>query len=54
VKTDGARMEYFVPGLDADLRRVAASPYIEGPTCCAREAIAKTNEPSVAYKYVAG
>jgi hypothetical protein len=55
VKTDGARIEVTIPGLDAGIfsGSVRYTVY-RGTNLLRQEAIASTNEPSVAYKYVAG
>lgn len=55
VKTDGARLEVTFPGLSmgifaGDLRFTIS----RGTNLLRQEAIAKTDEPSVAYKYNAG
>ena len=55
VKTDGARLEVTFPGLDMGIfsGRLQYTVY-RGTNLLRQEAIAKTEEPSVAYKYVAG
>jgi hypothetical protein len=55
VKTDGARLEVTFPGVDAgifagDLRYTV----YRGSNLLRQELIAKTDQPSVAYKYVGG
>ena len=55
VKTDGARVEVTLPGVDlgifsGDLRYTVYS----GSNLLRQEVIAKTDQPFVAYKYVAG
>ena len=55
VKTDGARLEVVFPGLEAGI----FSGWLQftvyrGTNLLRQEAIAKTDEPSVAYKYNAG
>jgi hypothetical protein len=55
VKTDGARVEVTFPGLEAGLFSGALQYTVyRGSNLLRQEAIAKTSEPSVAYKYVAG
>jgi hypothetical protein len=55
VKTDGARMEVLFPGLEAGIFSGALQYTVyRGTNLLRQEAIAKTEEPSVAYKYVAG
>jgi hypothetical protein len=55
VKTDGARIEITFPGLDAGIFSGALQyTAYRGTNLLRQEAIAKTSEPSVAYKYVAG
>ena len=53
VKTDGARLEVDIPRPRAGhlLRAACATPCIAAPNLLRQEAIAKTDEPSVAYKY---
>ena len=55
VKTDGARLEVTFPGLDMGIfsGQLRFTVY-RGTNLLRQEAIAKTEEPSVAYKYVAG
>ena len=55
VKTDGARIEVSFAGLDAGIfsGRLQYTVY-RGTNLLRQEAIAATNEPSVAYKYVGG
>jgi hypothetical protein len=55
VKTDGARLEVAFPGLEMGIfsGRLQYTVY-RGTNLLRQEAIAKTEEPSVAYKYVAG
>ena len=55
VKTDGARIEVSFGGLDAGIfsGRLQYTVY-RGTNLLRQEAIASTNEPSVAYKYVEG
>jgi hypothetical protein len=55
VKSDGARIEVTVPGLDLGIfhGRLQYTAY-RGVNLLRQEAIAQTDEPSVAYKYVAG
>lgn len=55
VKTDGARLEITFPGLEmsifsGDLRYTI----YRGTNLLRQEAVAKTEQPSVAYKYIAG
>lgn len=55
VKTDGARMEVLFPGFEAGIFSGALQYTVyRGTNLLRQEAIAKTDEPSVAYKYVAG
>jgi hypothetical protein len=55
VKTDGARIEVTFPGFEAGLFSGALQYTVyRGTNLLRQEAIAKTNEPSVAYKYVSG
>ena len=55
VKTDGARLEISFPGLSMDIFAGQLRFTVYGGTNLLRqEAIAKTEEPSVAYKYNAG
>ncbi len=55
VVTDGARIEVNYPGLDAGIFSGSLQYTVyRGSNLLRQEAIAKTNEPSVAYKYVAG
>ena len=55
VKTDGARIEVTFPGVDAGIFSGSLQYTVyRGTNLLRQEAIAKTNEPSVAYKYVAG
>ena len=55
VKTNGARIEVTFPGVDAGVfsGRLQYSVY-KGTSLIRQELIAKTDEPSVAYKYEAG
>ncbi|MGH9351574.1 MAG: hypothetical protein ACRD2G_05355, partial [Terriglobia bacterium] len=55
VKTDGARLEVSFPGLDMGIfsGRLQFTVY-RGSNLLRQEAIAKTEEPWVAYKYAAG
>ncbi len=55
VKTDGARIEVVFPGLSMGIfsGRLQFTVY-KGTNLIRQEAIAKTDEPSVAYKYAAG
>ncbi|MFN0165009.1 MAG: hypothetical protein ACKV22_01150 [Bryobacteraceae bacterium] len=55
VKTDGARLEVSFPGLSMGIfaGRLQFTVY-KGANLLRQEAIAKTGEPSVAYKYSAG
>src|SRR5207253_3293959 len=55
VRTDGARLEITFPGLSMGIfsGRLQFTVY-RGSNLVRQEAIAQTNEPSVAYKYVAG
>lgn len=55
VKTDGARLEIVFAGLDLGIfsGRLQFTVY-RGSNLLLQEAIAKTEEPSVAYKYLAG
>src|SRR5262249_52668786 len=55
VKTDGARLEVTFPGLSLGIfaGQVRFTVY-RGANLLRQEAIAKTDEPSVAYKYNAG
>jgi hypothetical protein len=55
VVTDGARIEVSFPGLEAGIFSGSLQYTVyRGSNLLRQEAIAKTNEPSVAYKYVAG
>src|SRR5882724_2406397 len=55
VTTDGARLEVAFPGFDAGIFSGSLQYTVyRGSNLLRQEAIAKTNEPSVAYKYVAG
>jgi hypothetical protein len=55
VVTDGARIEVNYPGLEAGIFSGSLQYTVyRGSNLLRQEAIAKTNEPSVAYKYVAG
>ena len=55
VKTDGARIEVVFPGFEAGIFSGSLQYTVyRGTNLLRQEAIAKTNEPSVAYKYVAG
>ena len=55
VKTDGARLEISFPGLEMGIfnGRLQFTVY-RGSNLLRQEAIAKTDQPSVAYKYAAG
>jgi hypothetical protein len=55
VRTDGARLEVTYPGLEMGIfsGQLRFTVY-RGTNLLRQEAIAKTDEPSVAYKYVAG
>ncbi|HEY3936944.1 MAG TPA: hypothetical protein VGL97_05915, partial [Bryobacteraceae bacterium] len=55
VKTDGARLEISFPGVEMGIfqGRLQFTVY-RGSNLLRQEVIAKTEEPSVAYKYVAG
>jgi hypothetical protein len=55
VKTDGARLEITYPGLELGIfsGQLRYTVY-RGSNLLRQEAIAKTEEPSVAYKYLAG
>jgi hypothetical protein len=55
VKTDGARLEIEFPGLDLGIfsGRLRYTVY-RGSNLLRQEAIARTDEPSVAYKYLSG
>jgi hypothetical protein len=55
VKTDGARLEVVFPGFDGGIFSGSLQYTVyRGTNLLRQEAIAKTNEPSVAYKYNAG
>ena len=55
VKTDGARIEVVFPGFEAGVFSGSLQYTVyRGTNLLRQEAVAKTNEPSVAYKYVAG
>lgn len=55
VKTDGARLEVNFPGFEAGIFSGSLQYTVyRGTNLLRQEAIAKTSEPSVAYKYVAG
>ncbi len=55
VKTDGARIEATFPGLEMGIFSGALQFTVyRGSNLLRQEAIAKTDEPSVAYKYTAG
>jgi hypothetical protein len=55
VKTDGARLEVTFPGLEAGIFSGSLQYTVyRGSNLLRQEAIAKTNEQSVAYKYDAG
>jgi hypothetical protein len=55
VTTDGARIEVLFPGLDAGIFSGSLQYTVyHGSNLLRQEVIAKTNEPSAAYKYVAG
>src|SRR5262249_53865169 len=52
VKTDGGRLELSFPGLDAGIFKGSLQFTVyRGSNLLRQEAIAKTEEPSVAYKY---
>ena len=55
VKTNGARLEVVFPGFEAGIFAGSLQYTVyRGTNLLRQEAIAKTSEPSVAYKYVAG
>src|SRR5215471_3090318 len=55
VKTDGARIEVRFPGFDGGIFSGSLQYTVyRGTNLLRQEAVAKTNEPSVAYKYIAG
>jgi hypothetical protein len=55
VKTEGARLEVNFPGFDAGIFTGSLRYTVyRGTNLLRQEAIAKTSEPSVAYKYVGG
>jgi hypothetical protein len=55
VKTDGARIEVVFPGFEAGIFSGSLQYTVyRGTNLLRQEAIAKTMEPSVAYKYVSG
>lgn len=55
VKTDGARIEVTFPGFEAGVFSGSLQYTVyRGTNLVRQEAIAKTSQPSVAYKYVAG
>jgi hypothetical protein len=55
VKTEGARIEVVFPGLEAGIFSGSLQYTVyRGTNLLRQEAVAKTNEPSAAYKYVAG
>src|SRR5271169_4322212 len=55
VTTDGSRIEVSFPGLEAGIFSGSLQYTVyRGSNLLRQEAIAKTSEPSVAYKYVAG
>ncbi len=55
VKTDGARLEVLFPGLEVGVFSGALQYTVyRGTNLLRQEVIGKTNEPSVAYKYVGG
>lgn len=55
VKTDGARIEVVFPGFEGGIFSGSLQYTLyRGTNLLRQEAIAKTNEPSVAYKYSAG
>jgi hypothetical protein len=55
VKTDGARIEVVFPGFDGGIFSGALQYTVyRGTNLLRQEAVAKTNEPSVAYKYASG
>jgi hypothetical protein len=55
VRTDGARVELEFPGLEMGIFRGSLRYTVyRGTNVLRQEAIAKTDEPSVAYKYVGG
>jgi hypothetical protein len=55
VKSDGARIEVTFPGFEAGIFAGSLQYTVyRGTNLLRQEAIAKTDEPSVAYKYVGG
>ncbi len=55
LKTDGARLEITFPGLDAGVfSGLLQYTIYRGTNLVRQEVVAKTNAPSVAYKYVGG
>lgn len=55
VKTEGARIEIVFPGLEAGIfSGLLQYTVYRGANLLRQEAIAKTDEPSVAYKYIGG
>ena len=55
VKTDGARLEILFPGFEAGIFSGGLQYTVyRGTNLLRQEAIAKTTEPSVAYKYIGG
>jgi len=55
VKTDGARIEVTFPGFDAGIFTGSLRYTVyRGTNLLRQEAVAKTSEPSVAYKYIGG
>ena len=55
VKTEGARLEVIFPGLEAGIFSGSLQYTVyRGTNLLRQEAIARTNEPSVAYKYTGG
>jgi hypothetical protein len=55
VKSDGARLEVLFPGLEAGIFSGSLQYTVyRGTNLLRQEAIASTNEPSVAYKYISG
>ena len=55
VKTDGARLEITFPGVDAGIFSGSLQYTVyRGTNLVRQELVAKTSEPSVAYKYVGG
>ena len=55
VKNDGARLEVVFPGLEAGIFSGSLQYTVyRGANLLRQEAVAKTNEPSAAFKYVSG